>query len=137
MWEGIRTTHKTNIPGPPWVTSPWVRQTLDTVCKHTVTPLTCRTSNENHNSTKRRPMDDIREDTSRAPLLVFFPVKPRTHYMVSGRVEPRVQKGTSSRCKGPDSGVEVGGVIRVLTGGDVRRESREGEYLMIPEDQRG
>ena len=33
-----------------------------------------------------RPMDDIREDPSRAPLLVFFPVKPRPHYMVSGRV---------------------------------------------------
>jgi hypothetical protein len=32
-------------------------------------------------------MDDTREDPSRAPLLVFFPVKPRSHYMVSGRVE--------------------------------------------------
>jgi hypothetical protein len=32
-------------------------------------------------------MDDIREDPSRVPLLVFFPVKPWTHYMVSGRVE--------------------------------------------------
>ncbi len=34
-------------------------------------------------------MDDIREDSSSVPLLVFFPVKPRTHYMVSGRVEKR------------------------------------------------
>ena len=34
-------------------------------------------------------MDDIREDPSSAPLLVFFPVKPRPHYMVSGRVESR------------------------------------------------
>ena len=32
-------------------------------------------------------MDDIREDPSSEPLLVFFPVKPRTHYMVSGRVK--------------------------------------------------
>jgi hypothetical protein len=30
MWEG---THKTDIPGPPWVTSPWARQKLDAVCK--------------------------------------------------------------------------------------------------------
>ena len=32
LWEGIRTTHKT-IPGPPWVTSPWARQTPSAVCK--------------------------------------------------------------------------------------------------------
>jgi len=32
-------------------------------------------------------MDDIREDPSRAPLLVFFPVKPQSHYMGEGRIE--------------------------------------------------
>jgi len=32
-------------------------------------------------------MDDIREDPSRAPLLVFFPVKPQPHYKGEGRVE--------------------------------------------------
>ncbi len=34
-----------------------------------------------------RPVDDIREDPSRAPLLVFFPVKPQPHYKGEGRVE--------------------------------------------------
>jgi hypothetical protein len=32
-------------------------------------------------------MDDIREDPSRAPLLVFFPVKPQPHY--KGTLEKR------------------------------------------------
>ena len=40
-------------------------------------------------------MEDIREDPSSAPLLVFFPVKPRPHYMVSGRVESRETPGRS------------------------------------------
>ena len=34
-----------------------------------------------------RPMDDIREDPSRAPSLVFFPMKPQPHYKGEGRVE--------------------------------------------------
>jgi hypothetical protein len=32
-------------------------------------------------------MDDIREDPSRAPLLVFFPVKPQPLKKREGRVE--------------------------------------------------
>ena len=55
--------------------------------RHIVTPLSCRTPNEISQTTKSSPIKFTREDTSRTPLLVFFPVKPRTHYMVSGRVE--------------------------------------------------
>jgi hypothetical protein len=43
---------------------------------------------------QRRPVDYIREDTSRAPLLVYFPVKPRSHYMVSGRVKSDDTQGS-------------------------------------------
>jgi hypothetical protein len=95
---------------------PWVRQTLPEHCveriqctgspppssshhhdrtrtlvswtpRHIVTPLTCRTSNKISRTIKSSPIKFTREDTSRTPLLVFFPVKPRPHYMVSGRVE--------------------------------------------------
>ena len=55
--------------------------------RHIVTPLPCRTPNEINQTTKSSPIEFTREDTSRAPLLVFFPVNPRSHYMVSGRVE--------------------------------------------------
>ena len=44
-----------------------------------------------------RPLKVVRvtrEDTSRTPLLVFFPVKPRPHYMVSGRVESGDTRGS-------------------------------------------
>ncbi len=98
--------------------------------RHIVTPLPCRTPNENNQTTKSSQIKFTREDTSRTPLLVFFPVKSRSHYMVSGRVErgntrrvgncgisrptriclcenyifgsqPFVQKGTSSRGGNP------------------------------------
>jgi len=39
-------------------------------------------------------MDDIREDPSRAPFLVFFPVKSQPHYKGKGRVE---RNGTLER----------------------------------------
>ena len=55
--------------------------------RHIVTPLSRRTPNESSHTTKSSPIKFTREDTSRVPLLVFFPVKPRTHDMVSGRVE--------------------------------------------------
>jgi hypothetical protein len=55
--------------------------------RHIVTPLPSRTPNESSQTTKSSPIKFTREDTSRAPLLVFFPVKPRPHYMVSGMVE--------------------------------------------------
>ena len=54
--------------------------------RHIVTPLPSRTPNESRQTTNS-PLKSTREDPSRAPLLVFFPVKPRPHYMVSGRVE--------------------------------------------------
>ena len=46
------------------------------------------------------------------PLLVFFPVKLRPHYMGVWRIE----RGTHvhSRCKDPDSGIEKGGVTEVV-----------------------
>ena len=55
--------------------------------RHIVTPLASRTPNESSQTTKSSRFKSTREDPSRAPLLVFFPVKPRPHYMVSGRVE--------------------------------------------------
>ena len=58
--------------------------------RHIVTPLVNRTPNEKPQVNTYyyvRPMDDIREDPSRVPLLVFFPVKPQPHYKGEGRVE--------------------------------------------------
>ncbi len=56
--------------------------------RHIVTPLPSRTPNESSQTTKSSRIKSTREDPSRAPLLVFFPVKLRPHYnMVSGRVE--------------------------------------------------
>ena len=63
------------------------RTLVSWVPRHIVTPLSSRTPNESRQTTKSSPLKSTREDPSRAPLLVFFPVKPRSHYMVSGRVE--------------------------------------------------
>jgi hypothetical protein len=63
--------------------------------RHIVTPLPSRTPNESSQTTKSSRIKFTREDPSRAPLLVFFPVKPRPHYMVSGRVERSVTPGGS------------------------------------------
>ena len=63
------------------------RTLVSWVPRHIVTPLPSRTTNEISQTTKSSRIKSTREDPSRAPLLVFFPVKPRAHYMVSGRVE--------------------------------------------------
>ena len=58
-----------------------------------------------------RPMDDTREDPSRS--LVFFPVKPRSHYMVSGRVESSVTPGGSGFSRPTQSVFGEVGVVTV------------------------
>jgi hypothetical protein len=58
-------------------------------------------------------MDDIREDPSRTPSLVFFPVKPRPHYMVSGRIENSETPGGSGFSRPTQSTFGEVGVVNV------------------------
>jgi hypothetical protein len=94
-----------------------------------VTPLASRTPNESSQTTKSSRIKFTREDPSRAPVLVLFPVKPRPHYMVSGRVESSVTPGGSgiSRPTQICLGGEVGVVSVPLkaTSSDLNRVSKK------------
>ena len=88
-------TRRTGCPPPPSSHHHDRTRTLVSWApRHIVTPLASRTPNESSQTTKSSRIKFTREDPSRAPLLVFFPVKPRPHYMVSGRVE---RNGTPGR----------------------------------------
>jgi hypothetical protein len=83
-------------------------------------------------------MDDIREDPSSAPLLVFFPVKPRQHYMVSGRVESRETPGGSGISRPTRICLGEVGVVSVplkATSSDLNRVSKKGHHQEDQEER--
>ena len=97
--------------------------------RHIVTPLPSRTPNERSQTTKSSPIKLTREDPSRTPLLVFFPVKPRPHYMVSGRVESSVTPGGSGISRPTRICLGEVGVVSVplkATSSDLNRVSKKG-----------
>jgi hypothetical protein len=83
-------------------------------------------------------MNDIREDTSGVPLLVFFPVKPRSHYMVSGRVESRETPGGSGFSRPTRIYLGEVGVVSVPlkdTSTDLNRVSKKGHHQEDQEER--
>ncbi len=69
-------------------------------------------------------MDDIREDPSRAPLLVFFPVKPQPLMKREGRVERNVtlkKRGSLDQHNLPWGDVGVVSVPLKATSSDLNR----------------
>jgi hypothetical protein len=83
-------------------------------------------------------MEDIREDPSSAPLLVFFPVKPRPHYMVSGRVESRETPGGSGISRPTRICLGEVGVVSLplkVTSSDLNRVSKKGHHQEDQEER--